>query len=65
MENLLEMESIGQQTDLLIVEPQRLPHLIVLNKEVQEWIQGEVLQVKEQLKDGMLQTKEEEIRLPV
>ena len=65
MENLLEMVSIGQQTDLWTVELQKSPHLIVLNKEVQEWIQEEVLPVKELPKEGMLQTKEEEIRLPV
>ena len=65
MENLLEMVSIGQQTDLWTEELQRSLHPIVLNKEVQEWIQGEVPQVREQLKDVMLQTKEEEIRLAV
>ena len=63
MENLLEMVSIGQQTDLWTEELQRSLHPIVLNKEGQEWIQGEVPQVREQLKDVMLQTKEEEIRL--
>ena len=63
MGNQLEMVSIGQQTDQLIVKHLSQPKLISLNKEAHGWTQEGVHLVNELLRDVMLQTREEEILL--